>query len=565
MGHDESPSKRIAADWTGRLLAGATAGGIMAGALLHLAGAETAADAAWAATAAIMLVPLGWSVARTLARHDVGVDAIALVAIAAALALGEYLTGAVVALMLAGGNALEEWAAGRARRELTALLSRAPRIAHRRRGEVLEEVPVEDIVPGDLVVVRPGEVIPVDGVVDSGDGVIDESTLTGESMPATYRRGQPIRSGTVNAGAPFDLRATRPASESAYAAIVRLVRDAEAQRAPFVRMADRYAVFFLPASLAVAGAAWAISGDPVRFLAVMVVATPCPLILAAPIALISGVSRAARAGVIVKGAGVIEKLGKTRTVLLDKTGTLTTGVPAVDNVVAFDGVASQELLRLAASVDQVSPHVVAEALVHAAEERGLVLSLPTETAESPGEGVEGTVEGHRVAAGSLRWLEQLGYDGGAAVSRSLDDRATVTVGIDGRVAGAIVLTDHLRADAATLVGEVRAAGIRHVAMVTGDRTAVAEGVAREVGIERVYANCSPEGKLDVVNALRAQPELRPVLMIGDGINDAPALALADVGIAMAPRGATVSSETADAVIVTERIQLVAEAVRIGRR
>ena len=539
--------------------------GLVLGGVLHLVGVDRPAEWLWAATAALMLVPLAASVARTLWHRDVGVDAIALVAIAAALALGEYLAGAVVALMLAGGNALEEFAAGRARRALTALLAHAPQIAHVHRDGNLEEIDVADVVRGDLVLVRPGEIVPVDGDVVGGEAVVDESTLTGEPMPVTHRPGDAVRSGTANAGGPFDLRASRPASESAYAAIVELVREAEVQRAPFVRLADRYAAIFLPVTLIVAGGAWIASGDPVRFLAVMVVATPCPLILAAPVALIAGVSRAARHGVIVKGGGVIEKLGRVRTVLLDKTGTLTVGQPTVDRIQPLDGVGDLELLRLAASVDQISPHVVAEALVHEAQRRGLRLELPRETTEGPGEGVEGLVGEHRVAAGSLDWVTRRGYDGTAAVARVLDGSATVVVGIDGRVGGTITLSDPLRPDARTLRAELRAAGVEHVAMVTGDRRAAAEAIAAAAAMDDVYADCSPEGKVDVITAMHAQPGSQPVLMVGDGINDAPALAVADVGIAMAPAGATVSSETADAVIVADRVGAVADAVRIGRR
>jgi len=560
-----SVARGRAASASGRALVVVAAIGIATGGLLWLIGPADASGLAWAATAALVLVPLTWSVARALVRRDVGVDAIALVAIVSALALREYLAAAVVALMLAGGNALEEFAEGRARRELTALLSRAPRIALRRHGDALEEVGVDEVVPGDVVVVRPGEVVPVDGVIAAGEAVIDESTLTGEPLPVSYTGGEAVRSGSTNAGAPFDLRATRPAAESAYAAIVRLVRDAEVQRAPFVRIADRYAAIFLPFTLVVAGLAWALSGDPVRFVAVMVVATPCPLILAAPIALIAGVSRAARSGVIVKGAGVIEQLGRARTVLLDKTGTLTTGSPAVDRLVPLEGFPDKELLRLAASVDQMSPHVVAEALVHAAEQRGLRLSLPTKTREAPGEGVEGDVDGHRVAAGSVNLLRRLGYRGTDLASAGLDSHATVLVGVDGLLAGAIVLGDQLRTDAAELVEMLRASGARNVAMVTGDRVAVADEVARATGIDRVYADRTPQAKLDVVRSLVTQRDLRPIVMVGDGVNDAPALALADVGIAIAAAGATVSSETADAVIVVDRIRLVADALKIGRR
>ena len=552
-----------------RLLVLAALAGVLVGGVLRLLGDADPADAVWAASTAVMLVPLTWSVARTLWRRDVGVDAIALVAMASALATGEYLAGAVVAVMLAGGNALEEYAGGRARRELTKLLERAPRIAHRRRDGAVKEVPVDELRPGDIVVVRAGEVIPVDGVA-VGEALVDEAALTGEPLPVSYAAAGKLRSGSANAGEAFDLRATRLAAESAYAAIVRLVRGAETQRAPFVRLADRYAAFFLPFVLAIAGIAWAASGDAVRFVAVMVVATPCPLILAAPIALISGVSRAARRGVIVKGGGAIEKLGKARTVLFDKTGTLTVGHPALERVVVFDGIGPDELLRLAASVDQLSAHVLAEALVHAAQERGLALTSPEDVEEGRGQGIEGHVDGRSVAVGSSAWLRERGYASAEAAARALDanhdlGKAKILIGVDGELAGAVVMGDSLREDAHELVERLRSVGVRHIAVVTGDRAAVAEEVGRQIGADRVYAEQSPEGKLDVVRALRDQRELTPVVMVGDGVNDAPALALADVGIAMGAAGATVASETADAVIMCDRIDRVVEAIQIGRR
>ena len=561
---------RLAAVWEqrARWLAAFVLAGIATGAVLHLADEPGAGDAAWAATTAVTLVPLTWSVLRTLAGGNIGVDSIALVAMAGALALSEYLAGAVIALMLSGGNALEAAAGRRARRELTQLAARAPTIAHRRTAARLEEVPVREVRPGDVVVVRAGEVVPVDGVVVGGEAVLDEATLTGEPLPVTYEPGRGIRSGTSNAGAAFEVRATRPAAESAYAALVRLVEAAERERAPFLRLADRYAGFFLPVTLAVAAFAWAISGDPVRALAVVVVATPCPLILAAPVAIVSGISRAARAGIVVKGGGVIERLGASRSVLLDKTGTLTLGTPEVEEVVPADGIAADELLRLGASVDQLSAHALAEALVHHAEARGLRLSMPVDVLEDPGQGVEGKVEGRRVAVGSNAFLEARGYSGdgvAATVSSDEDGRARIAVGIDGRRAGAIVMADHLREGADRTARELRAAGIRMVALVSGDRAAVAEAIGRKVGVDRVYADQSPEEKLEVVREVRTAPDRSPVVMVGDGVNDAPALAIADVGIAMGSAGATVSSETADAVITVERIDRVADAVRLGRR
>ena len=543
---------------------------LLGGGALHLAGLPRAGDAVWAGSVAVMLVPLTVSVARTLLRRDVGVDAIALVAMASALALGEYLAGAVVAVMLAGGNALEEYAAGHARRELTRLLERMPRIAHVRRGGEILEVPVEEVEPGEIVVVRAGDIVPVDGVVARDAATVDESALTGEPLPVTRFEGAEVRSGSSNAADAFDLRATRRAAESAYAGIVRLVREAQAQRAPFVRMADRYAAIFLPVALVVAGGAWAISDDPVRFLAVMVVATPCPLILAAPIALLAGVSRAARRGVIVKGSGVIEKLGRAQSVLLDKTGTVTLGAPALERVVAFDGTSEDDVLRLAASVDQLSAHVLAEALVRAAEDRALRLAAPEDVVEGRGQGIEGRVDGRRVTVGSAAWLAQRGYGGADAAARSLDGTvapglATILVGVEGAVAGAIVMGDRLRDDASGLVDGLREQGIRHVALATGDRRAVGEAVGATLGVDRTYAELAPEDKMAIVRELRADPSLVPVVMVGDGINDAPALARADVGIALGAGGATVASQTADAVVIQDRVDRVVDAVAIGRR
>ena len=552
-------------------LALAALGSVLAGALFHLVGHDPIGDALWAATVAVMLVPLGWSVLKSLLHGDVGVDAIALVSMAGALALGEYGAGAVVALMLAGGNWLEGRAGRRARRELTSLVERAPRIAHVRDGGTISEVPVDDVAVGDVVVVRAGEVIPVDGIVTTGEAVLDEAALTGEPLPATYSHGGTVRSGTTNAGEAFELRAVRPASESAYAALVRLVKEVEAQRAPFVRLADRYAIIFLPVTAVLAGAAWAISGDPVRALAVFVVATPCPLILAAPIALISGVSRAAHAGVIVKGSTVIERLGEVRTALLDKTGTLTLGTAEVQQVLSFGEVPRDDVLRLAASIDQLSTHALAEALVHDVEGRGVDLDFPEDVEERLGQGIEGTVDGRRVAVGSADWLRERGYRGdGHVAAAQLDSnagagKAKMLVGVDGRLAGGIVMADHIRDDAPALIADLREAGVRHVAMVTGDRTAVADEIGRQLGMDRVYAEHSPEEKVEVVRAMQRQRELAPVLMVGDGINDAPALALADVGIAMGTAGATAASETADAVIVVDRVDRVSDAVRIGRR
>jgi len=554
-----------------RILASIALAAIVVGGALHLAGSPGAGDLVWGVVLAVLAAELAVEVGRTvLVERSMGVDTIALVAMVGALALGELLAGVVIGLMFSGGMALEEVASARARRELTALVERAPRIARLRRDGGYHDVPVERVGIGDVALVRGGEVIPIDGTLLSEEAVIDTSALTGESLPETMRRGMTVLSGTANAGAPFEVRAERPAAESAYAALVRLVEEAESERAPLVRLADRYAGFFLPATLLLAGLAWALSGDAVRALAVVVVATPCPLILAAPIALVSGLSRAARCGVVVKGAGTIETLGRVRTVLFDKTGTLTIGTAAVREIAARPGFEEPELLRAAASVDRMSAHVLGESLVRAAEEAGMELSVPAEVEEDPGQGIAGTVDGRRVALGSREFLRGLGVppeeiEAGALLGGLGSGEARVMVALDGHVAGSIVMADELRPDARGIVERLRAEGVRQVAMVSGDRASVAQRVGEQLGVDRVYAEQSPADKLAIVRALDEDAQLSPVMMVGDGVNDAPALALADVGVAMGVAGATVSSQTADAVVTVDRIDRVADAVHAGRR
>jgi heavy metal translocating P-type ATPase len=553
------------------ILAGIAALALVLGGTLQLAGQPAAGSAVWGAAVALLsaelLVEVVWTV---LVRHRMGVDIVALVAMVGALALGQELAGLIVGLMFSGGATLEEFASARARRDLTALVQRAPKVARVRVGEGFKTVAVDDVSVGDIVSVRTGEVIPVDGTLASEQAVLDTSTLTGEPLPVTLSRGMDVLSGTSNAGPRLEVRTGRPASESAYAALVRLVEQAQTDRAPFVRLADRYAGYFLPITLLAAGGAWLLSGDPVRALAVVVVATPCPLILAAPIAFVSGLSRAARAGVIVKGAGAIEALGRARTMLFDKTGTLTVGAPEVREVIPHDGVTSAELLRLAASVDQLSVHGLGASLTRAAADAGLRLAIPDDVREEPGQGVQGRVDGLSVAVGSREFLRTVGVPANQLASAKTwsghgSGEAQVLVAIDAHLAGTIVMADELRPDAVDAVRRLRSEGVRQLAMVSGDRRSVAERIGRELGIDRVYAQQSPQDKLEVVRSMRARPELSPVVMVGDGVNDAPALAMADVGIAMGAAGATVSSETADVVITVDRVDRVADAVHVGRR
>jgi heavy metal translocating P-type ATPase len=546
--------------WLGGALIGITLGGI-----LWLSGAHEAADAAWAVTTVLGSIPLAVDVVRTLRAHEPGVDLIAVLAIVGSLALGEFLAGAVIALMLASGQALESYADRRAHRELSDLLERAPQQVHRYEDGALVTRPIDDVHLADRLFVKTGEVVPVDGLLES-DAVLDESALTGESLPVERPRGDLVRSGAVNAGAGFDLHATSTAADSTYSGIVRLVEEAERQKAPAVRLADRYALIFVPVTLVIAGAAWAISGDPVRALSVLVVATPCPLILAVPIAVVGGISRAAKRGVIVKGGGALETLARARTLLFDKTGTLTSGIPQVADVETFGDVDPGELLRLAASVDQVSVHVLATAIVRAARERGLELSFPEDVDERYGSGIAGTVSGRKVALGTTEFVT-----GGAQLPRRarevrrrsmLDGTSCVFVAVDGEVAGALVIDDPIRPDTPRVIRALRRAGITRVVMVTGDHPDVAESVGAALGVDRILSERDPEEK---VEAVKAEREHGVVVMVGDGLNDAPALAAADVGVAMGARGATASSEAADVVLVVDRLDRLVEAMAISRR
>jgi heavy metal translocating P-type ATPase len=546
------------------VLLAATVAGLGVGAVCHLAGFPGAGRLVWVATTTTATVPAAWWVIDAARHHRIGVDVIALLALAGTLIVGEYLAGAVIAVMVASGRSLESWAAGRADRELRLLVERAPVAAHRRQGGDVVDIAVEAVAVGDLLFVKPGEVIPVDGRVESGTAVVDESAVTGEALPIELRTGDAVRSGTVNGGGPFDLRATTSASESTYAGIVRLASSAAAATAPAIRLADRYAVGFLAVSLAVAGAAWAISGELGRAVAVLVVATPCPLILAVPVALVSGLSRAAQRGVIVKGGAVLERLARARVLLFDKTGTLTMGRPKVVDLMVAEGVTVDEVLRLAASLDQVSVHVLAAAVLDAARDRHLSLSLPTETNEAPGQGIRGRVDGHDVAVGNAAWVPGTDVPWARKARRRADREGmlTVFVSVDGRPAGALMLDDPIRPDAGRTVRSLRRGGIDRIVMVTGDRTDVAQAVGAVIGVDDVLSERTPAEKVGAVELARRSGT---TVMVGDGINDAPALALADVGVALGARGATASSELADVVLTVDRLDRLGEAVAISRR
>jgi|RhiMethySRZTD1v2_1073278.scaffolds.fasta_scaffold84300_2 heavy metal translocating P-type ATPase len=540
--------------------------GLVLGLLAWGLGRAEFASWIWAAGTAPVVIGLLVSMVRDLLVGRMGVDAIAFVAMSAALALGENLAGVVVAVMYAGGNVLEDFAVARAERDLKSLIDRAPRTAHRRHGSSITDLPIEQVAVGDVILVRAGEVIPVDGIISSPSAMIDEAALTGEPMPVTRREGEPARSGTVNAGETFEIRASATAGESTYAGIVRMVNAAQTAKAPFIRLADRYALLLFPITLAVAGGAWLLSGDPVRGLAVLVAATPCPLILAAPVAFIAGVAQAARLGILIKGGKPFEALARTHTVMFDKTGTLTVGGARLVAIETAPGESPDDVLRLAGSVEQASHHVVAAAIVEAALGRNLALRLPSGVRETMGSGLEGVVDGRSVRVGS----HQLVYGSRKpeewavrALRRAAWRSAlSVFVAVDGRTIGALLLGDELRRETPRAVQALRAAGVARIVMLTGDRADAAETIAAAIDLDAVLADRTPADKVD---AVAIEQRLNPTVMVGDGINDAPALAAANVGIAMGARGASASSEAADAVILTDRLDRVSDAIAIAKR
>ncbi|GAA3509082.1 heavy metal translocating P-type ATPase [Georgenia daeguensis] len=532
----------------------------LVGGVLELAGLADAARWVISVFALVVAALQARGMIADLRAGTYGVDILAVTAIVSTVLVGEYWAALVVCLMLSGGEALEDYAAGRARRELSALLERAPQVGHRLLPDgTVDDVPVTELVVGEEVLVKPHELVPVDSVLLDDDATFDESSLTGESLPVDRRRGDDLLSGSVNGGEAVRVRVSAAAADSQYQRIVELVREAQDSKAPFVRLADRVAVPFTAVAFLIAGLAWALSGEATRFAEVLVVATPCPLIIAAPVAFMAGMSRSARNGVIVKGGGTLEQLSRVRTVAFDKTGTLTYGAPRVARVEVADGLSAEELLSLAAAVEQYSSHPLAAAIVAAARARRLPAQAASEVEEVTGHGVRARVGGRVVVVGKATFV--------AAEVTGVQDvplppgQTGVHVGVAGRYAGMVALADETRAETAETLAGLHRAGVRTTMMLTGDAEPTARHIAAEIGIDDVRAGLLPEHKVDAVRAVTA----RPVMMVGDGVNDAPVLAVADVGVAMGAKGSTAASESADVVVMLDDLYRTVSAVQIGRR
>lgn len=533
---------------------------ILIGAVLQLTNQTAALAWLFSIFSLAVAAKLFWGMIKELRTGKYGVDILAIMAIISTIVVGEYWATIVIVLMLTGGEALEDYAGRRATRELSALLARAPLTTHRKNKDgTTEDIAVKDVAIGDVLVIKPSETIPVDATLLTEVATFDESSLTGESLPVEHKKGQALLSGSVNGDTAITIKAVRESKDSQYQQIIELVKAATGSEAPFVRLADRYAVPFTVISLLIAGLAWALSGNALRFAEVLVVATPCPLLLGAPIAFISGMSRSAKHGIIVKNGATLEKLARIQTVAFDKTGTLTHGQPEVASIMPAHGVNKDELLKAAASAEHQSAHTLAQALQIAAKAKGITIAQAERVRETTAQGVEALIGGQQVLVGKISFLRE----------HSLHiDEPTVSVGEtavyvarDGKYVGSITFADKLRENSKETLQQLTHLGVKHTLMLTGDAKVTAQRIAGELGIEHYHAECLPKDKVDEVKNIHE----RPVMMVGDGVNDAPVLAAADVGVAMGARGSTAASETADVVILLDDISRTALAISIARR
>ena len=539
---------------------------LVGGGILVLLGVDGLVPYAWGLGTVGALVWLLVTIVTSLAKGAVGLDIIAAFSMAGSLYLGEYLAGNVIAVMFAGGQVLEAYAQSRARQEMNALLARTPRTATRYEGESLVTVPVEQIKIGDHLLIRPGDVLPVDGMVIKGSVLLDEAVMTGEAAPVAHALGETVVSGVTNVGGAFDLAASTDAEGSTFAAIIRLVASAEEQKAPMARLADQYAIGFFVFTLALATAAWLVSGDAVRALAVFVVATPCPLILAVPVAIVAGMSRCASLGVMVKNGGALEALASARSVLFDKTGTITLGEPVVKEIHSAPNWSDTELLAIAGVLSQGSTHVVSKAIVLYADKANIGLHVPKNVEEVPGEGIFGSVDGRVVHIGTFGFVARnVSHDDWFAMAESIVAQHSgllTAIGVDGKMVGTLVFNDEVRPESASVLNALRAGGIKRIGLLTGDRLMVATAIADGLSFDHIEAGATPAGKVQVVLREKQQGV---VAMVGDGVNDAPALAASDVGIALGAKGAGASAEAADVIVLVDGLQPLPKAFAIARR
>lgn len=528
--------------------------------MLSFTGATKFAHILLALVAISSVIPLIWGMIKDLRNGTYGVDILAATAIITSVIMGEYWAGMVIVLMLTGGEALEDYAENRAKAELSSLLDNAPKTARIIKGRKVIEVKASKVQIGNKVLIKPGDVVSVDGVIIEGSSSFDESSLTGESLPVNKQVGETILSGAVVIDGTITIRAIRASADSQYEQIIKLVKSASTTQSPFVRLADRYSVPFTIISFVIAGGAWIVSGDSMRFLQVLVVATPCPLILGAPIALISGISRAARHGIIVKNGGAIERLAIVKTMAFDKTGTLTIGKPKVSKITAFNKFKASEVLAYASAIELSSNHILAQAVVDESEARKLKLPKVKDVKEISGKGLIGFIGNKKVMIGKYSFITSHKLTIPAQLKASTLTNTTSILVIDNIVAGSISFEDAIRPEAKSTLAQIKKLGVKNILMVTGDNKSTAQAIAKKLGITNVIADCLPADKLTAVGEISQ----RPVAFVGDGVNDAPVLTASEVGIALGARGSTAASETADVVVMLDDISKVAKSLDIAK-
>jgi heavy metal translocating P-type ATPase len=533
--------------------------------VLALLGYKQPATIGVIAISIIAILPEAREMIKTLMSGQVGVDIIALVAIGASLLLGQYVAAAVIVIMLTGGNALEEFAKNRARKELDSLLKRKPTIAHLLVNGEEKEVPVDQVKVGDSILLKPGDMIPVDGKIYKGFTSVDESAITGESLPENKKSGDEVLSGSINLDGVVEIHATKISKESQYETIIKLVSEASTKKSPLVRLADIYSLPFTILTFTLSGIAWFISGDPVRALSVLVVATPCPLLIATPVAIVSGMSRAASRGVIIKSGGVLEQLSRLKAIAFDKTGTVTQGKPTVMGVDPCEGTTKDELLKIAASVEKFSTHILAKVVVDTAEKQKLNLYKVSKSKEIPGKGITAEIKGKKVYVGSFALLKDSGIDVNSpiCVGHSEQENTALYVASGNKYLGSISFVDPLRPEAKQTIADLKSSGVKNFIMITGDRKQVGEYIGNQLGITKVESEVLPADKVNIL--LAEKKKFSPIAMVGDGINDAPVLAASDVGVALGAKGSTAASEAADAVIMQDDLGRLDELVSISKR
>ena len=517
--------------------------------------------------AAIGGFPIVLGAVKAILSKNFNVDFLASIAIIASIIVKEYIAAAIVVVMLTGGEMLEKYGSGKATTAIEKLITSVPKKARVRRNGGEIEISIEEVCLGDIVIVKPGEKIPVDGVVIGGTASVNQATITGESIPVEKAKGDEVFSNTIVELGALEIKVTKIGEDTTFAHVIKLVKEAQARKAPIERVADRYARWFTPVILALAGAAYFVTRDALRVISILVIACPCALTIATPTAVIASIGNAAKKGILIRGGTVLEKAAEVDMVVIDKTGTLTTGDPEVVTIKGVNERTEREVIFLAAVAERYSEHPLAKAVLKRANALGIEVADPTEFRVIPGHGVVAKHNSHEIIVGNRRLLEDNGIKIDKATKDYLraleeDGKTVLLIAEDQELAGIIGVADTLRGNIPQAIEKMREVGIKKIVMLTGDTSQIAQSIAKQAGVDEVKAGLLPEDKVTYVEKFRVT---HTVAMVGDGINDAPALASADIGIAMGAAGTDIAIETAGIVLTTDEIGKVPEAIGLSKR